>query len=129
MQLYRPLKSGRHTVCCVSNSFRLCEIDIDCFEGKNLPMEVDNSVLAVLFQQYVYRTILLHVFSLSTNIFSRYQGFLSAQTSPSPTPNAAGQPAKVAQVLFESADYASAAKEAVDGFTLKKGWKMSVGYF
>jgi len=35
---------------------------------------------------------------------------------------------KVARVLFESPDLASVAKEALDGFTLKKGWLMSVVY-
>lgn len=62
-------------------------------------------------------------------IVVRYQGFLSAQTQPSPTPNAAGQPSKMAQVIFESAEFAAVAKEAVDGFTLKKGWNMSVAFF
>jgi hypothetical protein len=47
---------------------------------------------------------------------------------PSPTPNAAGAKVKMAQVLFDAPDLASVAKEALDGFSLKKGWKMSVGY-
>jgi hypothetical protein len=34
----------------------------------------------------------------------------------------------MAQVLFDTSELASAAKEALDGFTLKKGWKMSVAY-
>lgn len=34
----------------------------------------------------------------------------------------------MAQVLYESPDLALVAKEALDGFTLKKGWKMGVAY-
>ncbi|KIK98736.1 hypothetical protein PAXRUDRAFT_823518 [Paxillus rubicundulus Ve08.2h10] len=75
----------------------------------NLPKEVTDDVLSVLFQQY--------------------RGFLSTHVAPSPTPNAAGVKVKIAQVFFESADLASTAKEALDNFTLKKGWKMSVVYF
>ncbi|KAH9938320.1 RNA-binding domain-containing protein [Fomitopsis serialis] len=74
----------------------------------NLPQEVTDDVLSVLFQQY--------------------QGFQSTQVVPSQTPNAAGQKAKMAQVLFDSPELASVAKEALDGFTLKKGWVMSVAY-
>jgi len=74
----------------------------------NLPQEVTDDVLSVLFQQY--------------------QGFQSTHVVPSPTPNAAGQKAKMAQVLFDSPDLATIAKEALDGFTLKKGWVMSVAY-
>ncbi|KAI0082467.1 RNA-binding domain-containing protein [Panus rudis PR-1116 ss-1] len=74
----------------------------------NLPQEVTNDVLAVLFQQY--------------------QGFLSVNVAPSPTPNEQGQRVKLAQVLFESPDLATVAKEALDGFALKKGWTMSVAY-
>ncbi|EMD40840.1 hypothetical protein CERSUDRAFT_103222 [Gelatoporia subvermispora B] len=75
----------------------------------NLPQEVTDDVLSVLFQQY--------------------QGFQSTHVVPSPTPNAQGQRVKMAQTFFESPDLASAAKEALDGFTLKKGWVMSVAYF
>jgi len=32
----------------------------------------------------------------------------------------------MAQVVFETADLASTAKAALDGFTLKKGWVMSI---
>jgi len=74
----------------------------------NLPQEVTDDVLSVLFQQY--------------------QGFLSTHVAQSPTPNAAGQKTKMAQVTFDSPDLSSAAKEALDGFTLKKGWVMSVAY-
>lgn len=58
----------------------------------------------------------------------RYQGFQSTHVVPSPHPNAAGQKVKMAQVLFDSPDLAAIAKEALDGFTLKKGWVMSVAY-
>ncbi|KAF8639435.1 hypothetical protein AX16_010290 [Volvariella volvacea WC 439] len=74
----------------------------------NLPQEVTDDVLSVLFQQY--------------------QGFQSTQVTWSPTPNDAGVRVKMAQVLFESPDLAAVAKDALDGFTLKKGWSMSVVY-
>ncbi|KAG9317525.1 hypothetical protein JVU11DRAFT_1731 [Chiua virens] len=75
----------------------------------NLPQEVTDDVLSVLFQQY--------------------RGFLSTHVAQSPTSDAAGAKVKIAQVFFESAELASTAKEALDNFTLKKGWKMSVVYF
>ena len=34
----------------------------------------------------------------------------------------------MAQVLFDSPDMASVAKEALGGFALKKGWVMNVNY-
>jgi hypothetical protein len=34
----------------------------------------------------------------------------------------------MAQVFFETPELATTAKDAVDGFTLKKGWKMSVAF-
>ncbi|KAH8118288.1 RNA-binding domain-containing protein [Phellopilus nigrolimitatus] len=74
----------------------------------NLPMEVTEDVLDVLFQQY--------------------QGFLSTHVAQSPTPNAAGQKVKMAQVIYDSPELASMAKEALDGFTLKRGWNMTVAY-
>ncbi|OJA17010.1 hypothetical protein AZE42_00604 [Rhizopogon vesiculosus] len=74
----------------------------------NLPQEVTDDVLSVLFQQH--------------------KGFQSTHVAPSPTPNAAGASVKMAQVLFDTPELASTAKEALDGFTLKKGWKMSVAY-
>ncbi|KAF9263460.1 RNA-binding domain-containing protein [Marasmius fiardii PR-910] len=74
----------------------------------NLPQEVTDDVLSVLFQQY--------------------QGFRTTHVSQSPVPNADGAKIKMAQVTFESAELASAAKEALNGFTLKKGWLMSVAY-
>ncbi|KAH0839995.1 hypothetical protein J3R83DRAFT_955 [Lanmaoa asiatica] len=75
----------------------------------NLPQEVTDDVLSVLFQQY--------------------RGFLSTHVAQSPTPNAAGAKVKMAQAFFESAELASTARGALDNFTLKKGWKMSVVYF
>ncbi|KAG6860996.1 hypothetical protein C0995_005016 [Termitomyces sp. Mi166 len=74
----------------------------------NLPQEVTDDVLAVLFQQY--------------------QGFQATQVTWSPTPNADGAKVKVAQVSFETLELASVAKTALDGFTLKKGWVMGVAF-
>ncbi|KAH9912610.1 RNA-binding domain-containing protein [Epithele typhae] len=74
----------------------------------NLPQEVTEDVLSVLFQQY--------------------QGYHSVSVVLSQTPSASGQKAKMAHVMFDSPDLASVAKEALDGFTLKKGWVMSVSY-
>ncbi|KAF8591575.1 RNA-binding domain-containing protein [Ramaria rubella] len=73
----------------------------------NLPQEVTDDVLSVLFQQY--------------------QGFQSTHVAQSPTAVPNGR-TKMAQVNFDSPDLASVAKEALDGFTLKKGWAMSVEY-
>ncbi|CAL1701059.1 unnamed protein product [Somion occarium] len=74
----------------------------------NLPQEVTDDVLSVLFQQY--------------------QGFQSTHVVVSPTPNAQGQKVKMAQAIFDSPELASVAKESLDGFALKKGWAMSVAY-
>ncbi|KAI0065924.1 RNA-binding domain-containing protein [Artomyces pyxidatus] len=74
----------------------------------NLPQEVTDSMLSVLFQQY--------------------QGFQSTYVAPAPTPNASGEKVKMAQVVFDTAERASIAKEALDGFAVKKGWPMTVGY-
>ncbi|KAF9075887.1 hypothetical protein BDP27DRAFT_1415047 [Rhodocollybia butyracea] len=74
----------------------------------NLPLEVTDSVLSVLFQQY--------------------QGYQATNVTMSPTPNAAGAQVKVAQVTFESAGLANVAKQALDGYTLKKDWVMSVAF-
>lgn len=91
----------------------------------NLPQEVTDDVLSVLFQQYATSFSLLPLF----DTLHRYRGFLSTHVAQSPTPNASGSEVKMAQVFFESAELASTAKEALDNFTLKKGWKMSVVYF
>jgi len=74
----------------------------------NLPQEVTDDVLSVLFQQY--------------------RGLQSVQVTVSPTPNAAGQPVKMAQILYETPQLATVAKENLDGFALKKDWVMSVSY-
>lgn len=74
----------------------------------NLPQEVTDDVLSVLFQQH--------------------PGLKSVQVTWSPTPNAAGVRVKMAQVLYENPDLAITAKEALDGFLLKKGWQMSVAF-
>ncbi|KAF8529204.1 RNA-binding domain-containing protein [Hysterangium stoloniferum] len=73
----------------------------------NLPQEVTDDVLSVLFQQY--------------------RGFQSTRVTQSPHSGPNGH-TKLAQVAFDSPDLASVAKEALDGFVLKKGWSMSVQY-
>lgn len=45
-----------------------------------------------------------------------------------PTPNSAGQPVKMAQILYETPQLAAATKENLGGFALKKGWVMSISY-
>ncbi|KAF5388257.1 hypothetical protein D9615_000366 [Tricholomella constricta] len=74
----------------------------------NLPQEVTDEVLSVLFHQY--------------------QGFQTTHVTWSPTPTAEGAKVKLAQVTFETPDLAAVAKTALDGFTLKKGWVMSVAF-
>ncbi|KJA30025.1 hypothetical protein HYPSUDRAFT_32063, partial [Hypholoma sublateritium FD-334 SS-4] len=74
----------------------------------NLPQEVTDDVLSVLFQQY--------------------KGFQKTHVTWSPALNPAGIRVKMAQVIFESPELAITAKDALDGFTLKKGWQMSVVY-
>ncbi|KAL1741272.1 hypothetical protein HDZ31DRAFT_67107 [Schizophyllum fasciatum] len=74
----------------------------------NLPQEVTENVLSVLFQQY--------------------RGLLSTQVVQSPNPGPDGSKSKMAQVIYESAELGSLAKEALDGFQLKKGWNMTVAY-
>lgn len=61
-------------------------------------------------------------------IFFRYKGFQKAHVTWSPALNHAGIRVKMAQVLFETPELAVVAKEALDGFTLEKGWQMSVVY-
>lgn len=58
----------------------------------------------------------------------RYRGFQGAQVVWSPQPNPDGTRVKMAQVIFESSELATTAKEALNGFTLKKGWLMNVVY-
>ncbi|KAJ3506041.1 hypothetical protein NLJ89_g7093 [Agrocybe chaxingu] len=74
----------------------------------NLPQEVTDDVLGVLFQQY--------------------KGFQRTHVTWSPALNPAGIRVKMGQVFFESSELAITAKDALDGFTLKKGWQMSVVY-
>ena len=90
----------------------------------NLPQEVTNGVLAVLFQQCVLIWLPPHCNSYSF----RYRGFQTAQVKPSPKPNAAGEKVKTAEVVFENAQLASAARQMLDGFQLKKGWIMAVTF-
>jgi len=70
----------------------------------NLPTEVTDDVLAVLFQQY--------------------PGFQSTHVSPVLGVNKS----KTAHVRYDLVDQATTAKEALDGFALKKGWEMKVFY-
>ncbi|KAI0298823.1 RNA-binding domain-containing protein [Russula brevipes] len=74
----------------------------------NLPQEVTNGVLAVLFQQC--------------------RGFQTAQVKPSPKSNATGDKVKSAEVVFENAQLAAVARQMLDGFQLKKGWNMAVTF-
>ncbi|KAK7061674.1 spliceosomal protein [Favolaschia claudopus] len=69
----------------------------------NLPQEVSDGVLSVLFQQY--------------------HGFKKANVSTTDVPGV-----KKAQVMFDSPQLASVAKEGLHGFTLKKDWILSVQY-
>jgi U2 small nuclear ribonucleoprotein B'' len=86
----------------------------------NLPQEVTDDVLSVLFSQYA----ITHACYFSLLTFrNRYKGFQTTAVTPSPTPKI-----KMAQVTFESADLATIARDALDGFTLKKGWKMGVAF-
>lgn len=66
--------------------------------------------------------------SVPTVPWIRYRGLHSVHVAPSPTPNAAGQPVKMAQILYETPQLAAVAKENLDGFALKKGSVMSVSY-
>lgn len=91
----------------------------------NLPQEVTDDVLSVLFQQYGTNQIFpLYPFI----VFTRYKGFQKAHVTWSPALNSAGVRVKMAQVLFENPELATTAKDALDGFTLKKNWQMSVVY-
>jgi hypothetical protein len=91
----------------------------------NLPQEVTDDVLSVLFQQYdTGQIFLLHPLIF----FTRYKGFQKANVTWSPALNSAGIRVKMAQVSFETPELATTAKDALDGFTLKKNWQMSVVY-
>jgi hypothetical protein len=92
----------------------------------NLPQEVTDDVLSVLFQQYV--PISISIPSYTFLLCFRHPGLKSIQVTWSPNPSAAGERVKMAQVLYENVELATTAKEALDGFLLKKGWQMSVAY-
>jgi hypothetical protein len=62
------------------------------------------------------------------NEFFRYRGFQTAQVKPSTKPNGAGEKVKTAEVVFENAQLATAARQMLDGFQLKKGWNMAVTF-
>ncbi|KDQ17346.1 hypothetical protein BOTBODRAFT_30171 [Botryobasidium botryosum FD-172 SS1] len=71
---------------------------------QNLPVEVTDDVLGVLFQQY--------------------SGFATTAVSqPNPTTKS-----KTANVRYDTPDQARAAREALDGFMIKRGWKMKVDF-
>jgi hypothetical protein len=91
----------------------------------NLPQEVTNGVLAVLFQQYV---LIIPVSPPISHKYVRYRGFQTAQVKPSTKPNATGEKVKTAEVVFENAQLASVARQMLDGFQLKKGWNMAVSF-
>jgi hypothetical protein len=81
---------------------------------ENLPVEVTDDMLAVLFQQY--------------------PGFNSTSVHPpkpklgaTNTASGAGM-MRTAHVRYDTADQATVAKEALDQFQLKRGWKMEVGF-
>jgi len=93
----------------------------------NLPQEVTDDVLSVLFQQYVPVCCQSAIWEVDF-ILDRYKGFLKTHVQWSPALNPAGIRVKMGQVIFESPELAITAKDALDGFTLKKGWKMSVVY-
>jgi U2 small nuclear ribonucleoprotein B'' len=58
----------------------------------------------------------------------RYRGFQTAQVKPPTKPNGTGEKVKTAEVVFENAQLAAAAKQMLDGFQLKKGWNMAVTF-
>jgi hypothetical protein len=62
------------------------------------------------------------------NEYFRYRGFQTAQVKPSTKPNGPGDKVKTAEVVFENAQLAAAAKQMLDGFQLKKGWNMAVTF-
>ncbi|KAH7105403.1 RNA-binding domain-containing protein [Auriculariales sp. MPI-PUGE-AT-0066] len=79
----------------------------------NLPQEINEDMLSVLFQQY--------------------QGFQSVQVTQSPHPAVVAgattnAKTKMSQVFYDSADLASTAKEALDGFTVKPGWQVVIQF-
>jgi U2 small nuclear ribonucleoprotein B'' len=69
----------------------------------NLPPEVDSSVLSILFQQY--------------------NGFHTTHVVATTDPQL-----KMGQATFKNATLAAAAQKALDGYSLKKGWKLGVAF-
>ncbi|THH31319.1 hypothetical protein EUX98_g2898 [Antrodiella citrinella] len=94
----------------------------------NLPQEVTDDVLSVLFQQYVKFVPLRRSLVVISCPALDTKGSKAPELRKQPHPNAAGQKVKMAQVVFDSPDLATVAKEALDGFTLKKGSLMSVAF-
>lgn len=101
---------------------------------ENLPAEVTDDVLGVLFQQYVIGIqsssellswlILIQYGRNPDHCPRRYPGFQSTHVSPV----LAANKSKTANVRYEHVDQATTAKDALDGFKLKKGWLMKVSY-
>jgi hypothetical protein len=58
----------------------------------------------------------------------RYRGFQTAQVKPPTKSSGAGEKVKTAEVVFENAQLAAAARQMLDGFQLKKGWNMAVTF-
>jgi hypothetical protein len=73
--------------------------------------------------------LMVHIASqFEPNGSLRYRGFQTAQVKPSTRPNGAGDKVKTAEVVFENAQLATAARQMLDGFQLKKGWNMAVTF-
>jgi U2 small nuclear ribonucleoprotein B'' len=88
---------------------------------ENLPAEVTEDVLGVLFQQFVLSCILRTRFS---HLCLRYSGFQGNKLS-AVDPNTKS---KTAHVRYDTAEQATVALEALNGFQIKRGWKMRVAY-
>jgi len=61
-------------------------------------------------------------------LFQQYKGFQRTHVTWSPDLNSQGIRVKMGQVFFETPELATTAKDALDGFTLKKGWKLTVAF-
>jgi len=61
-------------------------------------------------------------------LYQQCRGLQTVKVTVSSTPNSAGQQVKMAQIVHETPLLATVAKENFDGFTLKKGWAMSVSH-
>lgn len=99
---------------------------------ENLPANVTEDVLAVLFQQYATASsssfsrmqIAAEHTSPHLPLNHRYSGFQGTKLSaPNPTTKS-----KTANVKYDSADQATVALEALNGFQIDHGWKMRVAY-